>query len=245
MRASLLQLLHCQQSGEPLTPALEKLATRERDRVELMWSNELEHWNFSSQSEVWIVGVDEVGRGPLAGPLMAAAAAFRCPLILPGINDSKKLSEPERERLHQLLTERVEHYSIASISPEEIGSGNLHKLSLKALRDAVLQLPIEPDLVLVDGKYPIPNLAYAQKTVIGGDRKCGSIAAASIIAKVTRDRIMNDLDRLYPGYGLAKHKGYGTQDHRDALERLGPCPSHRRNFAPVKAVIQQQLELFG
>jgi ribonuclease HII len=246
LRASLLQLLQCQRDGESLTPALEKLAARERDRVEALWAHEIEHWTFSSgASQIWIVGVDEVGRGPLAGPLMAAAAAFRCPMILPGINDSKKLTEPEREVLSQILTARVEHFSVATITPEEIGRGNLHKLSLKALRDAVTSLPIEPDLVMVDGKYPIPHLACPQKTVIGGDRTCASIAVASIIAKVARDLVMNQLDQQFPGYGLAKHKGYGTQEHRDALERLGPSLTHRPNFGPVKAVIQRQMELFG
>lgn len=207
-----------------------------------MWLYEQEFWR--DFPEGWVVGVDEVGRGPLAGPLVVAAAAFRSPLQLPGINDSKKISESDRELLFEILKRKVEHYAVVHVSPNEIGSGNLHHLCLQALKQAVEKLPISPQLVLVDGKYPLPGLASPQRPVIGGDRTCASISCASILAKVTRDRLMIDLDCQYPGYGLAKHKGYPTVDHRQALQKLGPSPIHRANFGPVRAVLNVQLELF-
>lgn len=180
-----------------------------------------------------VIGVDEVGRGPLAGPVIAAAVLLDYARIPEGINDSKKLGERVRDRLHDALLTSA-RIGIGMASVEEIDSINVLQASLLAMARAVDALALEamPVMVLVDGNQK-PKWRYPCRTVVGGDAVSLSIAAASIIAKVTRDRMMSEQDGVYPGYGWSRNKGYGTREHLDALKALGPTPLHRRSFAPV------------
>ncbi len=183
----------------------------------------------------FIVGIDEAGRGPLAGPVVACAC-FIPPAMASNfteVNDSKKLSEKKREMLFQKLVGSVP-YGIGFASAAEIDRLNILQATFLAMRRAAYKFSNLPDSVaLIDGPYPAAGLTMRQTPVVDGDAKSLAIAAASIIAKVTRDHYMNILDRLYPGYGFAGHKGYGTAKHMQALRALGPCREHRRSFAPV------------
>jgi ribonuclease HII len=176
-----------------------------------------------------ICGVDEAGRGPLAGPVCAAAVILPLDAQLPGLNDSKKLSDARRRALFPLIQEQAIAYGIAFADETEIDSVNILQATFLAMRRAVEQLKCQPDFVLVDGNRD-PVLGLPTQTVIGGDGKSASIAAASILAKVTRDDWMEKLDETYPQYGFAVHKGYGTKRHYAALQEYGPCPAHRRSF---------------
>lgn len=179
-----------------------------------------------------IAGVDEAGRGPLAGPVCAAAVILdpACPIT--GIGDSKKLSPARRERLDPLIREQALAWSVAWASAEEIDRLNILQATLLAMRRAVESLRIRPYKVLIDGNR-CPELDIAAEAIVGGDGSVLAIGAASILAKVARDRFMLELDAECPGYGFAKHKGYPTREHLDALERLGPCRWHRLSFAPL------------
>ncbi|NOY82215.1 MAG: ribonuclease HII [Kiritimatiellaeota bacterium] len=193
-----------------------------------------------------VAGVDEVGRGPLAGPVVAVAFILPGPGAPAGVTDSKALRPAERERLAELL-ERMPGaaYGIGQCSAAEIDAGDILSCTHAAMRAALLALEPLPDSALVDGR-PVPGLPVPSRAVVGGDRRSASIAAASIVAKVYRDRIMVEMDRCYPGYGFARHKGYGTREHLECLARLGPCPIHRRSFGPVARLLAQgpeQLEL--
>lgn len=183
----------------------------------------------------FIVGIDEAGRGPLAGPVVACAC-FIPPAMASNfteVNDSKKLSKKKREMLFQKLVGSVP-YGIGFASAAEIDRLNILQATFLAMRRAAYKFSNLPDSVaLIDGPYPAAGLTMRQTPVVDGDAKSLAIAAASIIAKVTRDHYMNILDRLYPGYGFAGHKGYGTAKHMQALRALGPCREHRRSFAPV------------
>jgi len=179
-----------------------------------------------------VCGVDEAGRGPLAGPVVAAAVILDPVRIPIGIDDSKKLTAPVREALFDLINANA-HVGIGIASVEEIDSLNILWAAMLAMRRAVAALPIAPGHALIDGNR-CPDLSCRSTAVIGGDALSLSIAAASIIAKVTRDRMMRDLDAAHPGYGFAGHKGYGTAAHLAALDRLGPCIIHRRSFAPIR-----------
>ena len=185
-----------------------------------------------------LAGVDEVGRGPLAGDVVAAAVILHPERPIEGLADSKKLSEKRREALFDEIREKAWSFAIARATVEEIDRLNILHASLLAMHRAVEQLAVQPEFVLVDGNRK-PQWHYACDTVVKGDDRVAAIAAASILAKVTRDREMVELDRHYPGYGLAGHKGYPTKVHMEALERLGASPVHRKSFAPVK----RQLEL--
>lgn len=180
-----------------------------------------------------IAGVDEAGRGPLAGPVVAAAVILAPNCSIAGLNDSKKLSHKRRELLYDLIIEQADSYAIASASVAEIDKLNILQASLLAMQRAVNQLKVTPDEILVDGTFA-PQVTMPARTIIKGDQKVASISAASILAKVTRDRQMLDYDKQYPGYYFANHKGYGTKAHLDALKQFGPCPIHRRSFSPVK-----------
>lgn len=196
----------------------------------------------------FVIGIDEVGRGPLAGPVVAAAvwykqADFSIPENLAKdfalIRDSKKLSEKQREKIFDVIQEHFE-VGIGIVNAETIDRVNILQATFLAMKSALSQLlkklPQEADkqcMLLIDGNQLLPSCSYAQEAVIGGDGVAKSIAAASIIAKVTRDRMIADYDTEYPGYGFAKHKGYGTKAHMDALRRLGPAPIHRMSFKPV------------
>ena len=176
-----------------------------------------------------ICGVDEAGRGPLCGPVVAAACILPDGLYIEGLNDSKKLTEKKREKLFDIIKESAIAYCIAEASVEEINELNILEADLLAMRRAIDGLSVHPDLALIDGNiardFQIPAVP-----VIKGDATSMNIAAASILAKVTRDRMCIDLDKEYPEYGIAKHKGYGTKDHMNALRAYGPSPIHRKQF---------------
>ena len=191
--------------------------------------------DYSLESELYeqgytqVCGVDEAGRGPLCGPVVAAACILPCGLVLPGLNDSKKLSEKKRDLLFDQIRENAIAYSIASASVEEINQLNILEATLLAMRRAIEGLHVKADFALIDGNVS-RGFQIDAKAVISGDATSPSIAAASILAKVTRDRMCIDLDREYPQYGIAKHKGYGTKVHMDALREHGPSPIHRTQF---------------
>jgi ribonuclease HII len=187
-----------------------------------------------------IAGVDEAGRGPLAGPVVAAAAILPNKVSFPGLDDSKKLSPAKREKIFRLLIEAKTPFGIGIGTVAEIDELNILRATKLAMMRSIQQLPIQPDFVLLDA-LTLPDLIVPQKGIIHGDALSVSIAAASVIAKVTRDRILVDLDQKYPGYGFAKHKGYPTKEHIQALIKLGPSPVHRRTFRPVS---EAQLLLF-
>ena len=176
-----------------------------------------------------VCGTDEAGRGPLCGPVVAAAVILPRDEMIEGLNDSKKLTEKKREKLYDVIIERAIAYGIAEATPEEIDEYNILNASMLAMRRAVAMLKVKADFVLIDGNcsrgFDVPT-----RTVVKGDSISASIAAASILAKVTRDRGCIELDRLYPEYGIAKHKGYPTKDHMDAVREHGPSPIHRRSF---------------
>lgn len=180
-----------------------------------------------------IAGVDEAGRGPLAGPVAAAAVILPRGFSLAGLDDSKKLSARKREDLYAYLTtDRAVIWAVALAEPDEIDQLNILRATHLAMRRAVESLAETPDHCLIDG-LPVRNFPFPHDAIVKGDSKSLSIAAASIIAKVTRDRIMRELDREFPQFGFAKHQGYGTKDHLEALRIHGPCRHHRRSFQPV------------
>ena len=176
-----------------------------------------------------IAGIDEVGRGPLFGPVAAAAVILDPETEILYLNDSKKLSESRREALYDEIMEKAVAVGLAMVSAERIDEINILQATYEAMRAAVSKLSPQPDFLLVDA-VTIPRLSIPQCPIIKGDAKSRSIAAASIIAKVSRDRLLQQYDALYPGYGLAKNKGYGTAEHIKALKELGPTPLHRRSF---------------
>jgi ribonuclease HII len=180
-----------------------------------------------------IAGVDEAGRGPLAGPVVAAAVILPVNLHISGVNDSKKLSPAKRENLFDVIMTQALSVGIGMGSPELIDRINILQATRHAMREAVSQLAPQPDLILIDGISTIES-TIPQKTIKKGDSLSLSIAAASIIAKVTRDRLMRELDRVHPGYGFAGHKGYGSLSHMLAIRSLGPSPVHRLSFGGVK-----------
>lgn len=181
--------------------------------------------------ECCVVGTDEAGRGPLAGPVVAAAVGLDLTEPIEGIRDSKKVRAAERERLYSAITRKAICWAVGMAGPEEIDECNILRASLRAMKRALDGLLVPWDLVLVDGNRPIDDLPCArQQTVVRGDTQSASVAAASIIAKVTRDRMMQQYDQQYPDYGFAVHKGYPTQFHREQVRRYGLCDIHRRSF---------------
>jgi ribonuclease HII len=182
-----------------------------------------------------VCGVDEAGRGPLAGPVSAAAVILDPANVPDGLNDSKKLTAKARERLEQAIKTQALAWSVAFASVEEIETLNILHATGLAMRRAVAGLGLKPVFALVDGAYAF-DLATPIRTVVGGDGVCASIAAASILAKTARDRLMVEMDAVHPGYGFAEHKGYGAPAHLQALERLGPCRIHRMSWAPLRSL---------
>ncbi len=180
-----------------------------------------------------VVGVDEAGRGPLAGPVVAGAVILAEPNPIARLNDSKRLSARRREALYGEVLAGVRAAGLGWADPDEVDAVNIAEATCRAMERAVAALATLPDRIRIDGNLRPEGLAGAE-CVIGGDRIEAAIAAGSILAKVTRDHWMAELDRRFPGYGFARHKGYGTAEHRDALACLGPCPIHRRSFATVK-----------
>lgn len=183
-----------------------------------------------------VAGVDEAGRGPLAGPVCAAAVILDPRRPIAGLDDSKRLSPARRVELEPEIQARSLAWSLAFASAQEIDRLNILQATLLAMRRAVLALDPSPVRVLVDGNR-CPDFGCSAQAIVGGDGLIPAIGAASILAKVARDRLMERLELDYPGYGFARHKGYPTADHREALVRLGPCPEHRRTFAPVRVLL--------
>ncbi|MGN0447336.1 MAG: ribonuclease HII [Acutalibacteraceae bacterium] len=176
-----------------------------------------------------VCGIDEAGRGPLCGPVCAAAVILPVDCEIEGINDSKKLSEKKREALYDVITEKALSYSTFMVGPDVIDEINILQATFLAMRTCVENLDIKPDIALIDGNGK-PGLNITERTIVKGDAKSISIAAASILAKVTRDRYMLEIDKKYPEYQFSKHKGYGTKLHYEMIEKYGICPEHRRSF---------------
>ncbi len=192
----------------------------------------------SGGAERLVAGVDEAGRGPLAGPVVAAAVILDPAVRIVGLDDSKRLSPQRRAELELEIRERAAGYAVARADVDVIDAIDILQATMQAMREAVARLDPAPDLVLVDGNR-CPDVPCPVRAVVGGDATVAAIGAASILAKVARDREMIEMDRRYPEYGFARHKGYGTRVHRDALLRLGPSPIHRLSFAPVKSALMR------
>jgi ribonuclease HII len=189
-----------------------------------------------------VAGVDEAGRGPLAGPVVAAAVVLDREQRWSGLDDSKKLDAETRSELYARVLTGARAFAWSVIGPRKVDRMNIRRASLEAMRRAVMRLRLAPELVLVDGLDTVPGVRCEQQAVVDGDARLLSIAAASIVAKVVRDRIMERLHTVWPQYGFAQHKGYGTPEHLAALQRHGPCPLHRYSFAPV---VEIELPLFS
>ena len=208
-------------------------AEKERERLSTMYAYERAA---ASEGRTIVAGVDEAGRGPLAGPVAVAAVILPPECHLPRLNDSKKLSYAVREELFEQVTEHAVSYHVALIGAETIDSINILEATRMGMYEAIASLSPTPDEVLIDA-VELPELSIPSKSIIKGDAKTASIAAASILAKVTRDRMMEDYDREYPNYGFAKHKGYGTREHIEAIQKYGVCPLHRKSFEPIKSML--------
>lgn len=195
----------------------------------LRYDNELRLQGFTL-----IAGVDEAGRGPLAGPVVAAAVILPDGVRLPGLNDSKKLSAAKRETLAVQIKKTALAWAVGLATVSEIERENIHRASLWAMKRAVRGLEIVPHYLLVDGRALIPDLPVSQRALAGGDGLSAAVAAASILAKVTRDHLMRTYHHVYPEYGFDRHKGYPTAAHLEKLSAFGPCPIHRAGFRPVK-----------
>lgn len=193
-------------------------------------TNEAFDASLREQGYACFCGVDEAGRGPLAGPVYAAAVILSPDAPILGINDSKKLSEKKREQLFDVICQQAVAFSVASASVEEIERLNILQATFLAMRRAVEGLGVIPDLAAIDGNKIPPGLSMPAISVVKGDALSATIGAASVLAKVSRDRVMKEMDAVYPGYGFAVHKGYGTAAHINALRDLGPCPIHRPSF---------------
>ncbi|UCC81320.1 MAG: ribonuclease HII [Candidatus Zixiibacteriota bacterium] len=180
-----------------------------------------------------ICGVDESGRGPLAGPVVAAAVILSNDLDVSGIGDSKTLTPARRELLKERIVNSSTQWALGVVGPQTVDRINILQATFLAMRLAVEKLRMKPDFIMVDGKFEIPKIDIRQKAVVKGDAREMSIAAASILAKTHRDKLMIQLEKRYPGYGFSKHKGYPTKEHISNLEKMGPCPVHRKSFRPV------------
>ena len=197
---------------------------KERTRLREMCVYEEEYGMYQH-----ICGIDEAGRGPLAGPVVAGAVILAKGTEILYLNDSKKLSAKKREELYEEILKKAVSVGVGVVDPERIDEINILQATYEAMGEAVRNLKAEPDILLNDA-VTIPDIEIRQVPIVKGDAKSVSIAAASIVAKVTRDRMMAEYEYAYPGYGFAKHKGYGTKEHTESIKRLGPCPIHRRTF---------------
>lgn len=203
---------------------------KEKEEERLQEIKKIENEIYSKENIEYICGIDEAGRGPLAGPVVVAAVIMPKDSMIEGVNDSKKVSEKKREKLYEQIIEEAISYSVSIIDQKEIDNVNILNATKEGLTKAVSGLQIKPQKILVDALTKIDTCGIPYVSIIKGDAKSYSIAAASIIAKVTRDRIMKEWDEIYPQYGFAKHKGYGTKAHMDAIREFGVCPIHRRSF---------------
>jgi ribonuclease HII len=199
---------------------------RAGQRLRRLLERERELWGAGVER---VAGVDEAGMGPLAGPVVAAAAIFPPGTGLKGVHDSKRLTPVRRERLADEIRETALAWAVVAVEPDEIDSLNIYHAGLTAMRRAIAALDPQPQHLLIDGRE-LRDLPIPQERIVKGDAKCHAIAAASILAKTTRDALMVKYDAEYPGYGFAGHKGYPTEEHREAIRRLGPTPIHRRSF---------------
>lgn len=206
---------------------------KEQERLAMM--NKFENQSYR-EGYKYIAGIDEVGRGPLAGPVVSAAVILPKNCVIEGINDSKKLSEKKREELYVEIKEKAIAIGVGIIDNETIDGINILNATKESMKDAVYSLSVDPDILLIDA-LRLADIDIRQLNIVGGDSKSISIAAASIIAKVTRDRMLVEYSNEYPGYGFEKHKGYGTKEHYDAIEKLGITPIHRLSF--LKSVLNQ------
>ena len=202
---------------------------KEREEERLKKLKEYEK-SLHETGSVYIAGIDEAGRGPLAGPVTVGAVILNPNSFIEGINDSKKISEAKREKLYEKITDEAIAWSVGIVDQKEIDEINILNATKKALKLALDGLEIKPQRLLVDALEHIDTNGIPYTSIIKGDAKIYSIGAASIIAKVTRDRIMREYDEVYPEYGFAKHKGYGTATHIEAIKKFGPCPLHRQTF---------------
>ncbi len=202
---------------------------KERELERLTKLKEIEN-NLYSKDINYICGIDEAGRGPLAGPVVVASVIMPKDSMIEGVNDSKKVSESKREKLYEKIIEEAISYGVGIIDQKEIDEINILNATKKGLTMSLKELKVRPDIILVDALNGIDTLQIPYKSIIKGDAKAYSISAASIIAKVTRDRIMREWDKIYPQYGFEKHKGYGTAMHINAIKEYGICPLHRLSF---------------
>jgi ribonuclease HII len=239
--------------ADPRAGARAVLGAVERRRAENRAEGQRLRGLLAFEAELWergatrIAGVDEAGVGTLAGPVVAAAAILPRELRPRGLDDSKQLDARARERLCAEVKAGAVAWAVGMATPAEVDALNVYQAGLLAMRRAVEGLAVPPDRLLVDARR-IPDVAIPQQGIVKGDAKSLSIAAASVLAKVTRDALMVEADARFPGYGFARHKGYGAPEHLDALRRLGPCEIHRRTFAPVREVLDggpRQGDLFG
>ena len=204
---------------------------KEKEKLRLTELKKIEEEIYSKNPNFkYICGIDEAGRGPLAGPVVVACAVMPRDSMIEGVNDSKKISEKKREELFEKITSEAISYGVGIIDQKEIDRINILNATKEGLTMAVKELSVRPDLIIVDALNNIDTEGIPYESIIKGDAKCYSIAAASIIAKVTRDRIMRQWDEIYPQYGFIKHKGYGTAAHISAIKEYGPCPLHRNSF---------------
>lgn len=205
------------------------MAARKNEHEEQLRVEKMKRFDIENKNGMYLAGVDEAGRGPLAGPVFAAAVIFGDDVVIEGINDSKKLSEKKRDELYDVICQKALAYCVYSVDEKRIDEINILQATFEAMRGAVGGLKIRPDCVLVDGNKS-PGLDIMHDTVVKGDSKSMSIAAASVLAKVSRDRFIIKMSEKYPGYGFEKHKGYGTKAHYEAIEKLGICDLHRKTF---------------
>lgn len=207
---------------------------KEKEEQRLIKLKEIEN-AYHNTGIKYICGIDEAGRGPLAGPVVVASVIMPEDSFIEGVNDSKKVSENKREKLYDIITGEAISYGVGIVYQDTIDEINILQATKKALTEAIQSMSVKPELILVDALKGINTLGIPYNSVIKGDAKIYSISAASIIAKVTRDRIMREWDKVYPQYGFATHKGYGTAKHIQAIREYGLCPIHRRSF--VKNII--------
>jgi ribonuclease HII len=220
-------------AGRPHAALASPVVKTRRTRRPLLWASERTAREMGYEV---VAGIDEVGLGPLAGPAVAAAVVLPIGARLPGLDDSKKLTHVQREALDRAIRRRAVGFGIGAVGPEVVDSQGLIRARQLAMTAAVEALTVSAEYLLVDA-WDVPDLPLPQMCVIKGDAVCASIMAASVVAKVYRDRLMIDYDSLYPGYGFAEHKGYATRAHRLALRELGPSPIHRMSWAPIRAVL--------
>ena len=203
---------------------------KEKELERLTKLKEIEEHIHNEEKYKYICGIDEAGRGPLAGPVVVASVIMPQESMIQGVNDSKKVSEKKREILFDKIKEEAISYGIGIVWQDEIDEINILEATKKALTESLKELKVKPEVILVDALTKINTLGIEYRSLIKGDAKVYSIAAASILAKVTRDRIMREMDEIYPQYGFSKHKGYGTAYHMQAIKEYGLCPIHRRSF---------------